>query len=82
MTHWTLVLPCCRHEEQESAVASTKKDFTLSLEKAREAGKKERALVKHREANSLTDGISVELTYCVCFALAQAYHRYVHAVEG
>ena len=43
------------------------------LEKAREAGKKERQLVRLREQNGLSEGISVELTYSCLFNLALQY---------
>jgi intraflagellar transport protein 88 len=38
-------------------------------------GKKERALCKHREANGLVDQINIDLTYAVCFNLANAHHK-------
>lgn len=37
-------------------------------------GKKERLLCKHRESNNLVDQINMDLTYSVCFNLANAYH--------
>ncbi|KAJ1544277.1 Intraflagellar transport protein 88, partial [Nowakowskiella sp. JEL0078] len=45
-----------------------------ALEKAKEAGKKERALCKQREQANLGDQINLDLTYCVLFNLANAYH--------
>lgn len=59
---------------EESADAAVKEDTVLALEKAKEAGKKERALCKHREHNGLVDQINLDLTYSVCFNLANAYH--------
>ena len=35
-------------------------------------GKKERALCKHREDKNLVDQINLDLTYSVCFNLANA----------
>ncbi len=58
---------------EESAAANVKGDFAQALEKAKEAGKKERALCKHREKHGLADQINVELTYAVCFNLANQY---------
>jgi len=58
-----------------SADAAVKDDYTTALEQAKEAGKKERALCKHREANGLVDQINIDLTYAVCFNLANAYHK-------
>ena len=51
-----------------------KGDADGALEKAKDAGKRERALCKHREANGLVDQINIDLTYAVCFNLAHAYH--------
>ena len=44
-----------------------KGDADGALEKAKDAGKRERALCKHREANGLVDQINIDLTYAVCF---------------
>ena len=41
---------------------------------AKEAGKLERQLCKHREQNGLGDAINIDLTYSVCFNLANMYH--------
>ncbi|KAJ1448492.1 hypothetical protein M885DRAFT_450175 [Pelagophyceae sp. CCMP2097] len=60
--------------EASAAAAALDKNFDLALEKAKDAGKRERALCKHREANGLTESINIDLTYAVCFNLAQAYH--------
>jgi intraflagellar transport protein 88 len=46
----------------------------LALEKAKEAGKKERGLCRHREKNGLADQLNFDLTYAVCFNLAHQYH--------
>ncbi|CAM9370847.1 unnamed protein product, partial [Heterosigma akashiwo] len=60
---------------EESAAAGARRDFAAALERAKEAGKRERALCKHREANGLVDQINLDLTYAVCFNLANAYHQ-------
>eukprot|EP01135_Chromosphaera_perkinsii_P000153 Nk52_evm49s32 gene=Nk52_evmTU49s32 len=59
---------------EESAFAYARSDFTLALEKAKEAGKKERHLCKQREQAGLGDQINLDLTYCVLFNLANMYH--------
>lgn len=46
----------------------------MALERAKEAARKERALSKFRESNGLADSINMDLTYCVCFNLATAFH--------
>jgi intraflagellar transport protein 88 len=60
---------------EESAIAVVAKDFQKALEKAKEAGKAERALCKFRDAHSLVDHINVDLTYAICFNLANAYYH-------
>lgn len=62
------------HLIEESATANVAGDFVLALEKAKEAGKKERTLCKHREKNGLADSINYDLTYAVLFNLANQYH--------
>merc|ERR1719453_2298817 len=59
---------------EQSAEAAAKNNLADALEKAREAGKKERQLCKHREQHGLVDQINLDLTYSVCFNLANAYH--------
>ena len=39
--------------------------FIQALEKAKEAGRKERMLCKQREQASLTEQLNLDLTYCV-----------------
>ncbi len=58
---------------EESAAAADNHEFTKALDKAKEAGKRERALCKHREGNGLSEQINVDLTYAVWFNLASAY---------
>ncbi|GMH74663.1 hypothetical protein TL16_g06523, partial [Triparma laevis f. inornata] len=60
---------------EASAQCSDNHEFTKALEKAKDAGKKERALCKHRETNSLADQINVDLTYAVWFNLACVYQQ-------
>ena len=89
---------------EASAEAARVGDNALALEKAKDAGKRERALCKHAgpgaprlspsraaaeaaphvspplgstrtQANGLVDQINIDLTYAVCFNLANAYHR-------
>jgi intraflagellar transport protein 88 len=60
---------------EASAEALSLKDNRGALEKAKEAGKAERALCKFREGKNLTDQINLELTYAICFNLANAYYH-------
>eukprot|EP00899_Mesostigma_viride_P015499 jgi/Mesvir1/23950/Mv10720-RA.2 len=60
---------------EESAAAGVKGDFTTAVEKAKEAGKRERLLCKQREQAGLGDQNNIDLTYAVCFNLAHQYHR-------
>lgn len=52
-----------------------KADFAAAIERAKEAGKRERNLSRQREASGLGDHQSVELTYSVCFNLAYQYEN-------
>lgn len=60
---------------EASADAAARGDAVQALERAKEAGKKERLLQRHRESNGLVDQINMDLTYAVCFNLANAYHK-------
>lgn len=60
---------------EESAEAVAAKDMQRALDKAKEAGKAERSLCKFRENQGLTEQINVDLTYAICFNLANAYHH-------
>lgn len=60
---------------ESSAESAAKGDFVLALERAKEAGRKERALCKFKDANGLGDSISMDLTFCVAFNLAQCYEQ-------
>jgi intraflagellar transport protein 88 len=59
---------------EASAFANAERDYAVALEKAKEAGKKERQLWKHREQAALMDTVNIDLTYSVCFNLANQYH--------
>jgi len=68
-----------RHVNQlieESAIAAMQGDHGGALEKAKEAGKKERSLCKQREQLGHGDQINMDLTYSVHFNLAVQYHRH------
>lgn len=60
---------------EESAQAVVQKDMLRALEKAKEAGKAERALCKFRESHNLAEQINLDLTYAICFNLANAYYH-------
>ena len=60
---------------EESSMLALAKDFPLALEKAIEAGKRERWLCKEREKLGLGDQINIDLTYSVHFNLAVQYHN-------
>lgn len=59
---------------EASAEAILERKYELALEKAKEAGKSERALSKFRESHNLVDQINADLTYSICFNLANAYY--------
>ena len=59
---------------EESSLLSLRKEYAAALEKAKEAGKRERMLCREREQNGLADQINIDLTYSVCFNLANQYH--------
>lgn len=61
---------------EESALLAMQGDHGGALEKAKEAGKKERALCKQREQLGLGEQINIDLTYSVHFNLAVQYHRH------
>ncbi|XP_062313577.1 intraflagellar transport protein 88 homolog isoform X5 [Osmerus eperlanus] len=58
---------------EESCLAHGRGDLQLSLEKAKEAGRKERALARQREQSGNADHINLDLTYSVLFNLATQY---------
>jgi len=55
---------------EESAITREAGNFREALEKAKEAGKKERQLCRIREQQNLLDQLNVDLTYAVCLNLA------------
>ncbi|CAM9656365.1 unnamed protein product [Laminaria digitata] len=60
---------------EESAAACVSGNFAQALEKGKEADKKEKALCKLRERHGHVDQINLDLTYAVCFNLANCYHQ-------
>jgi intraflagellar transport protein 88 len=67
---------------EESAAANKRGEHSIALDKAKEAAKKERLLVRHREKHNLLDSMNYELTYSVAFALANAYEKNEMHVEA
>jgi intraflagellar transport protein 88 len=59
---------------EKSAAAAHNGDSVMALERAKEAGKKEKQLCKFREKHGLSEGINLDLTYSVCFNLASMFH--------
>ena len=55
--------------------STTGGDYAAAIERAKEAGKRERALSRQRDSSGLGDHQSVELTYSVCFNLAFQYEN-------
>uniref|UniRef100_A0A673T1Z7 Intraflagellar transport protein 88 homolog n=1 Tax=Suricata suricatta TaxID=37032 RepID=A0A673T1Z7_SURSU len=58
---------------EESCIANSCGDLKLALEKAKEAGRKERILVRQREQVTTPENINLDLTYSVLFNLASQY---------
>lgn len=58
---------------EESCMAQSVGTLQLALEKAKEAGRKERALVRQREQSGNGDHINLDLTYSVLLNLANQY---------
>ena len=56
---------------KESLFEAEKKHFKEALEKAKEAGRRERAIVKYREQHAMVDSMNLDLTFTVLFNLAQ-----------
>eukprot|EP00796_Vickermania_ingenoplastis_P008694 gene8694-6115_t len=70
---------------EESAMLAAQKNFSEALDKAKEAGKKERQLCKQREDLNLSEQINVELTFAVHFNLAvqfQNHELYMEALNA
>lgn len=69
---------------EESAQLNLERRYGESLEKAKDAGKRERKLCQKREEAGLADQINIDLTYSVFFNLANQYHAnglYVEALK-
>ncbi|KAM9263259.1 LOW QUALITY PROTEIN: intraflagellar transport protein 88 homolog [Cariama cristata] len=58
---------------EESCIANSCGDLKLALEKAKEAGRKERELVRQREQIASPENINLDLTYSVLLNLASQY---------
>lgn len=58
---------------EESCMAQSMGALQLALEKAKEAGRKERALIRQREQSGNTEHINLDLTYSVLLNLANQY---------
>ncbi|KAM4731193.1 intraflagellar transport protein 88 homolog isoform 4-T4 [Anableps anableps] len=58
---------------EESCMAQSIGAIQLALEKAKEAGRKERALIRQREQSGNTEHINLDLTYSVLLNLANQY---------
>ncbi|XP_023655595.1 intraflagellar transport protein 88 homolog isoform X2 [Paramormyrops kingsleyae] len=58
---------------EESCIAHVRGDLQLALEKAKDAGRKERTLVRQRDQTGTADHINLDLTYSVLFNLANQY---------
>ncbi|XP_034549851.1 intraflagellar transport protein 88 homolog isoform X2 [Notolabrus celidotus] len=58
---------------EESCMAQSIGAFQLALEKAKEAGRKERVLGRQRQQSGNTDHINIDLTYSVMLNLANQY---------
>merc|ERR550514_94014 len=59
---------------EESAITREAGDLQAALEKAKEAGKRERQLCRLREQQNLLEQLNVDLTYAVCLNLAIQHH--------
>jgi len=58
---------------EESALQCLNKDFPMALDKAKEAEKREKALLRFREEKQITQEPNEELSYSVQFNLARVY---------
>ncbi|XP_074642143.1 intraflagellar transport protein 88 homolog [Tubulanus polymorphus] len=58
---------------EESCFANSSGELSTALEKAKEAGRKERILVRQREQLGTSEQINLDLTYSVLFNLANQY---------
>ncbi|GMR61673.1 hypothetical protein PMAYCL1PPCAC_31868 [Pristionchus mayeri] len=58
---------------KESVLLRYQGNLKGALEKAKDAGRRERTIIKLREDNNKTEGANIDLTFCVLFNLAQMY---------
>ncbi|KAL0615252.1 Intraflagellar transport protein 88-like protein [Plecturocebus cupreus] len=58
---------------EESCIANSCGDLKLALEKAKDAGRKERVLMRQREQATTPENINLDLSYSVLFNLASQY---------
>ncbi|KAI3356058.1 hypothetical protein L3Q82_017320 [Scortum barcoo] len=58
---------------EESCMAHSMGALQMALEKAKEAGRKERTLVKQRDQSGNTENLNLDLTYSVLLNLANQY---------
>ncbi|XP_073469560.1 intraflagellar transport protein 88 homolog isoform X3 [Aquarana catesbeiana] len=58
---------------EESCIANSNGDLKTALDKAKEAGRKERVLVRQREQTLSPESINLDLTYSVLLNLATQY---------
>uniref|UniRef100_A0A1I7XHN3 TPR_REGION domain-containing protein n=1 Tax=Heterorhabditis bacteriophora TaxID=37862 RepID=A0A1I7XHN3_HETBA len=58
---------------KESLFAGERRNYKEALDKAKEAGRRERAVVKYREQQGVVEAMNIDLTFTVLFNLAQQY---------
>ncbi|EPB69625.1 hypothetical protein ANCCEY_11279, partial [Ancylostoma ceylanicum] len=58
---------------KESLFAAERRSFKEALDKSKEAGRRERAVVKYREQQGVVESMSIDLTFTVLFNQAQQY---------
>lgn len=59
---------------EESCYARERGEMQLYLERAKEAGRKERLLCRQRDQAQANENVNLDMTYTVLFNLASAYH--------
>ncbi|CAD6186482.1 unnamed protein product [Caenorhabditis auriculariae] len=72
----------CKEMEQKvtdllkgSMLAAEQRNYKEALDKAKDAGRRERAVVKYREQHSMVESMNLDLTFTVLFNLAQQYQN-------
>lgn len=60
---------------EEGCFAAERNDMPMALEKAKDAGRKERTLVRQRDQAQTTEQMNLDITYSVLFNLALSYQR-------